>query len=292
MFVKAWAAAKHISSVIVRARTSRVPRKMPGKPRELFTWFGKSERPVATTTAPASMASHGQISGIGLAQANRMASFAMPCTHSGRMVPGPGLLIPMVTSAPRHGISNITHTAFRIRTLAEPPLVDELVPAHLDILTVFAKDAFRIHHETIRWIHSPAKDQPRTSNIRSAASDESDRHILLAFANDFKRFISPASVTVAVPCWSSCQMGISAFSRSVSRMRKHFGCEISSRLTPPNPGWSIITVLMIASASFVSSISGTASTPPRYLYNKAFPSITGRPAFGPISPNPRHACRH
>jgi hypothetical protein len=32
------------------ARTSSAPRKMPGKPSELLTWLGKSERPVATTT--------------------------------------------------------------------------------------------------------------------------------------------------------------------------------------------------------------------------------------------------
>jgi len=31
------AAAMHISSVIVLARTSSAPRKMPGKPSELFT---------------------------------------------------------------------------------------------------------------------------------------------------------------------------------------------------------------------------------------------------------------
>src|SRR3989304_451962 len=54
---RAWAAAKHISSVMVCARTSRVPRKIPGKPRELLTWLGKSERPVATILAPASFAS-------------------------------------------------------------------------------------------------------------------------------------------------------------------------------------------------------------------------------------------
>src|SRR3989442_666158 len=56
------AAAMHISSVIVRARTSSVPRKIPGNPSELLTWFGKSERPVAMTRAPASAASHGHIS--------------------------------------------------------------------------------------------------------------------------------------------------------------------------------------------------------------------------------------
>src|SRR4030042_1949968 len=50
----------HISSVIVLARTSRAPRKMPGKPSELLTWLGKSERPGATILAPASLASQGQ----------------------------------------------------------------------------------------------------------------------------------------------------------------------------------------------------------------------------------------
>jgi hypothetical protein len=81
----------------------------------------------------------------------------------------------------------------------------------------------------------------------------------------FKALINPASVTVAVPCWSSCQMGISALARSVSRMRKHFGFEMSSRLTPPNPGWINSTVSIILSGSFVSSMIGQASTPPRYL---------------------------
>src|SRR3989454_3672012 len=41
--------------------------EIPGKPKELFTWFGKSDRPVAMTRAPASAASHGQISGTGFA---------------------------------------------------------------------------------------------------------------------------------------------------------------------------------------------------------------------------------
>ena len=77
------AAAMAISSEMVRARTSNAPRKMPGNTSELFTWLGKSLRPVATILAPASFASHGQISGTGLAQANTIASFAMVLIHSG-----------------------------------------------------------------------------------------------------------------------------------------------------------------------------------------------------------------
>jgi len=48
-----------------------------------------------------------------------------------------------------------------------------------------------------------------------------------------------------------------------------------------------LTVLMISSGSFVFKHMGTASTPPRYLKSRAFPSITGRPASGPMSPRPR-----
>ena len=44
---------------------------------------------------------------------------------------------------------------------------------------------------------------------------------------------------------------------------------------------------IISSLSLVSNIIGTASTPPRYLKSRALPSITGKPASGPISPNPK-----
>ncbi len=83
------------------ARTSRAPRKIPGNPRELFTWFGKSPRPVATIRAPASVASQGQISGTGFAQAKTTGSRSMDWTHAGSIVPGPGRENARQTSAPR-----------------------------------------------------------------------------------------------------------------------------------------------------------------------------------------------
>ncbi len=67
---------------------------------------------------------------------------------------------------------------------------------------------------------------------------------------------------------------------------KHFGCEMSSRLMPPKPGWIRRTVLIMSAADLVFSMMGTASTPPRYLNSSALPSITGRPALGPMSPRP------
>src|SRR5438552_14598833 len=69
IFANSLAAAMHISSLIIFALTSSVPLKIPGNPRELLTWLGKSDLPVATILAPASFASQGQTSGIGLAQA-------------------------------------------------------------------------------------------------------------------------------------------------------------------------------------------------------------------------------
>ncbi len=80
-----------------------------------------------------------------------------------------------------------------------------------------------------------------------------------------RALMRPARVTQAVPCWSSCQTGISHSARSVSRMRKHLGWAMSSRFTPPSPGCTSLTNSMNLSGSFVSTISGKPSTPPRYL---------------------------
>ncbi len=79
----------HMLSVMVVARTSSAPRKMPGNPSELFTWFSKSDRPLANTYAPASLASHGQISGTGFAQAKTTGFEPIAFTYSCLMSPAP-----------------------------------------------------------------------------------------------------------------------------------------------------------------------------------------------------------
>src|SRR5437016_8703065 len=90
----------HISSLIALALTSRVPLKIPGNPRELFTWLGKSDRPVATILAPVSFASQGQTSGIGLAHAKIIESSAIVEISPFGTTPGPGVDIATKTSAP------------------------------------------------------------------------------------------------------------------------------------------------------------------------------------------------
>ena len=78
----AFDAAIFISSLISLARTSNAPRNTPGNTSTLLIWFGKSERPVATTFAPPFFASSGIISGVGFAIANTIASSAIVLTIS------------------------------------------------------------------------------------------------------------------------------------------------------------------------------------------------------------------
>ena len=69
----AFAAAIFMDSVMSVAITARAPLKIPGKASTLLIWFGKSERPVPTTAAPAARASSGMISGVGFAIGNTIA---------------------------------------------------------------------------------------------------------------------------------------------------------------------------------------------------------------------------
>src|SRR6478672_11676401 len=76
--------ASLIASLIVVAPTSSAPRKMNGKQRTLFTWFGKSERPVAmTASGRAALATSGMISGSGLASARIRGLGAIVFSSSG-----------------------------------------------------------------------------------------------------------------------------------------------------------------------------------------------------------------
>ncbi len=55
---------------------------------------------------------------------------------------------------------------------------------------------------------------------------------------------------------------------------------------PPKVGSSHLQAVTMSSGSLVAKHIGKASTPPRYLNNRAFPSMTGKPASGPMSPKP------
>jgi len=212
------AAAKHISSVMVRARTSNAPRKIPGNPRELLTWLGKSERPVATTTAPASFASHGQISGTGLAQANKIASLFMVLIHSGSITPGPDLESAITTSAPliASGICPSRPSAFVVSQSRHLSTYSALrISRSLRCLPKMPLESTMKHF-------LGSAPQPKIKREQATLEAPVPMNViftsLIFLPTTLRALIKPAKVTVAVPCWSSCHTGISAFSRSVSKM--------------------------------------------------------------------------
>ena len=52
----------------------------------------------------------------------------------------------------------------------------------------------------------------------------------------FNALIKPAQTTIAVPCWSSWNTGMSNSSFNLFSISKHLGAEISSKLIPPKHG--------------------------------------------------------
>jgi len=77
---------------------SSAPRKMPGNARTLLTWLGKSERPVATTKAPAALGFVRHDFRHGVGQGEDDGPGVHLAHHFG--VSTPGALTPMKMSAP------------------------------------------------------------------------------------------------------------------------------------------------------------------------------------------------
>ncbi len=98
-----------------------------------------------------------------------------------------------------------------------------------------------------------------------------------------------ALVMIAVPCWSSCIIGISNSAFNLRSISKASGDLISSRLIPPKVGAIALTVLTNKSISFASTSISNTSISAKILKSKPLPSITGFDASGPMFPNPRTA---
>ena len=78
----------------------------------------------------------------------------------------------------------------------------------------------------------PAAPTPETT-IRTSDSDLPVTRSALRRA---------AATTIAVPCWSSWNTGMSSRSRSRSSISKHRGAAMSSRLIPPYTGAMALTI--------------------------------------------------
>ena len=89
---------------------------------------------------------------------------------------------------------------------------------------------------------TPAEPAPFTTTLQSSFFLPVTRRPLMI----------PARTTIAVPCWSSWNTGISSIAFKRSSISKQRGAEMSSRLIPPNAGAIFLMVAMISSVSCVS----------------------------------------
>ncbi len=121
------------------------------------------------------------------------------------------------------------------------------------------------------------------------APDITTRIREISLPTTLSAFISAASTTIAVPCWSSWKTGMSRASRSRASISKQRGAEMSSRLMPAKPGAIALTMATISSVSWVSRQIGQASIPAKRLNRAALPSMTGSAAAGPMFPRPSTA---
>ena len=171
----------------------------------------------------------GRISGTGLAIANTIASGAIERTAAGDTAPGPDR--PMKTSAPASTSSAVPASAARVRALGEPARVGvEARPRprrarRRRSQPMMSRDAGA---SRISAHATPAAPAPTTTTRTSSAR----------LPTSFSAFTSAASTTIAVPCWSSWNTGMSSSARSRPSISKQRGAAMSSRLMPPNPARS------------------------------------------------------
>jgi hypothetical protein len=128
-------------------------------------------------------------------------------------------------------------------------------------------------------IATPAAQTPFTTTFTSS----------FFFPVIFNEFMSHARQTIAVPCWSSWNTGISSSALSLSSISKHAGAAKSSRFIHQKVGAMFLIVLIVASIFCDSSTIGKALTQANSLKSIHFHSITGSPATHPIFPSPSTA---
>ena len=105
---------------------------------------------------------------------------------------------------------------------------------------------------------------------------------------------SAASVTTAVPCWSSWKTGMSSRSWSLRSISKHRGAEMSSRFTPPKEGARRTTVSTISSTSVQCERDRHRVDPAELLEEDRLPLHHREGGLGPDVPESEHgrAVRH
>ena len=203
------------------------PRNTPGKASTLLIWLGKSLRPVATTAAWR-RAIVGSISGSGLARANTIARGAIDATSCLGQDVGRG------------------HPDEHVGVLAARAPSGPLSPRRL--VSLGDPGQRRRRGRRARCARCHRRRRPRRRWRRRPAAGRGSRcrpHPLrtgrCARPSSFlsttrSALVRAPSTTIAVPCWSSWNTGMSSSSRSRRSISKQRGAAMSSRLMPPNTG--------------------------------------------------------
>ena len=212
--------------------------------------------------------------------AKTMASFAIVAASSG--VSAPAMEVPMKISAPRMASARppvsllglVSSASFSLCPSSPAARPGTRMPCSSTAMMCLAPATCSI------WMMAvPAAPGPFCTILTSS----------MRLPTTFSAFSTPASTMMAVPCWSSWNTGISSSRSSSASISKHSGLRMSSRLMPPKVGAIALTAAMTSSLVLAFRQMGKASTPANSLNRTHLPSITGRPASGPMLPRPSTA---
>jgi len=212
--------------------------------------------------------------------ANTMASGAMVAAIS--VVSAPATEVPIKTSAPRTASARVpvrcsglvtvaSHSLWSARPAGRPGY---RIPCS-STATMFLAPATC----SILMMAVPAAPGPFCTILTSSSR----------LPTTLRALSTPARTIIAVPCWSSWNTGISRSRSNSASISKHSGLRISSRLMPPKVGAMALTAAITSSRVEAFRQMGNASTPPNSLNRTHLPSMTGRPASGPMLPRPSTA---
>ena len=186
---------------------------------------------------------------------------------------------PNAISAPFNASANVlcgVSTAWADFHWSKSFLLFEITPFLSHIITFFDGMPIAFNNSTQAI---PAAPAPLTTILK----------FLISLPVIVRAFNKPAVATIAVPCWSSWNTGISSFSDNCCSIIKHAGAAISSRFIPPQDLPRYLTQFTNSSTSAVSTSISIPSISANLLNNTAFPSMTGFEASAPSLPKPSTA---
>src|SRR6266700_2711275 len=270
IFANSLAAAMHISSLIIFALTSSVPLKIPGNPRELLTWLGKSDLPVATIFAPASFASQGQTSGIGLAHAKIIESLAIVDINPFETTPGPGVDIASNTSAPFSA------------SLKPPVRPSEFVFRHISQFRALAiENSGTVNHDDISRRNSRLHYYPRNCYVRRTCPKHAYRRVSDLLTDNLECVEETGTddrstpLLIVMPHWYSKVLFQSIQNVKTLRLRYIFQIYPAERWLQPSD--SVLDFL----GSFCAETDRVSIDSSQILEQQAFPLHNGQSSLWP-----------